>query len=230
MKNFSFNARAFLIFAGFLFLFFTQPLHAQLFKGGLVIGGNFTQIDGDGIGGYTKLGFQAGGTSQIAISDRWHLSLDILYSQKGSASSSSLTSFQGVPFKIRLNYIDLPLMIKFHDKKGGFIFGAGLSLNRLLSYKYLEMLGGKMEDMTSSRFIEEKPFNRWDLNGVGSLGYMFSDVWGIEVRVHYTVLPIRKDCSTSTLSNCGWYNNTIALRTLFLFSALGKKNDKAGDL
>lgn len=208
-----------------LLLCFTQNLKAQLFKGGLILGGNFSQIEGDGIGGYTKLGLVAGGTSELALNDRWHLSLDILYSQKGSASSSFFTGYDGTPFKIRLNYIDLPLMVKYHDKKGGLIFGAGLSLNRLLSYKYLEMLAGNMEDFTAIRFTEAKPFNSWDLSAVAGFGYKFSEVWGIDLRFNYSLLPYRKDCSTSVLPKCGWFNNVISMRTLFLFSAKGKKKN-----
>lgn len=192
---------------------------AQTFKGGLVAGANFTQIDGDAIAGYTKIGINAGFMSDIAINDRWSIALELLYSQKGSASSYKLTSYFGLPFQIKLHYADIPVLIKYNDAIGGLTFGAGMSLGRLVSYQYME----DGIDLTES-FDAVNKIKAWDLQALGEATYMFTPAWGLNLRVAYSVLPIRTDCATSLLRNCAQVNNVISLRTVFLFSALKRKS------
>jgi hypothetical protein len=197
----------------------TTFLQAQTFKGGLAAGINFTQIDGDAIAGYTKLGVSAGVMSDIALSDHWSIALELLYAQKGSASSYALTSYFGVPFKIKLHYADIPILAKYHDAIGGLTFGAGVSVNRLIAYQYLE----EDNDLTDVFDATDK-MNDWDLQALGEITYMFSPVWGLSMRAAYSVLPIRTDCANSLLRNCAQVNNVLTLRTIFLFSALKQKN------
>lgn len=213
-----------LLFIVFLCLSNLFLVQAQTFKGGLVAGANFTQIDGDAIAGYTKIGINAGFASEIALGKHWNLGLELLYSQKGSASSYSLTSYLGVPFRIKMHYADIPVLIKYHDAIGGLTFGAGASLGRLVSYQYEE----DGIDLTESFDVVDK-FRPWDLQALGEISYMFTPVWGLNLRVAYSVLPIRTDCGSSLLRNCAQVNNVISLRTVFMFSALNRKNVAGND-
>ncbi|MBK8471611.1 MAG: PorT family protein [Sphingobacteriales bacterium] len=208
----------------FIGCLFGTALKAQTFKGGIVAGANFTQIDGDAIAGYTKVGINAGVASEIVLGKRWSLALELLYSQKGSASSYSLTSYGGVPFQIRMHYADIPVLVRYHDVIGGLTFGGGASVGRLLGYKYVE----DGLDLTESFDMTDK-FNDWDLQLIGDISYMFTPVWGINFRIAYSALSIRTDCANSLLRNCAQVNNVLSLRTVFMFSALNQKNVAGND-
>ena len=62
-----------------IFLFFiAQNLNAQTFKAGITAGVNWTQIDGDDVGGFTKPGLYAGVISEIPLAQNWGLAFEIL--------------------------------------------------------------------------------------------------------------------------------------------------------
>lgn len=112
-----------------LSLILCNTLQAQRFQGMFIGGGNLSQIDGDEVYGFRRLGFNTGVgvLAPLGKTGKWQLSLEVLYSQKGARET-------GDPFHYdcRLHYIDLPLMIHFHDVKGGWTFGLGFQYARLL--------------------------------------------------------------------------------------------------
>ena len=55
-------------------------LPAQTFKAMVVVGGNLSQIDGDKLGGFNKLGLNTGLRVSADLNDRWSLSTEFLYS------------------------------------------------------------------------------------------------------------------------------------------------------
>ena len=44
---------------------------SQVFKSGLILGLSGSQVEGDGYGGYNKLGFIAGGFTNTNLSEKW---------------------------------------------------------------------------------------------------------------------------------------------------------------
>ncbi len=205
----------------FLLCFSTSIVYGQTFRGGLVLGANFTQIDGDAIAGYTKLGANAGFISEIPLTDNWIIGFEILYSQKGSATRSAFISPSGVVgnrFKINWDYAEIPVLIKYRDTQGGLTFGLGLSFNRLVRNRYIE----DGLDLTDSYFSNSPPKNL-DINGMVEMSYMFSDFFGLNLRGAYSVFSQRQDLANSRFRNAGQFNNVVSLRTIFLFSALFNK-------
>src|SRR5207249_3932615 len=67
----------------------------RTFIGGLIVGCNFTQVDGDNYAGYHRAGLNAGGIVYANLGDHLAASLEILYSQKGSRSNSSFQTSAG---------------------------------------------------------------------------------------------------------------------------------------
>lgn len=198
-----------------LVLFFSSTASAQLFKAGVALGANFAQIEGDDIGGYTKPGLHVGFTSELPLNQRWGLAFELLYSQKGS---NSFLTTAGNEFSLRYNYAEIPLLVRFHDLKGGLTFRAGVSLGRLVNYKYLL----EKVDLSQSYFATYKP-KKWDLESIIEGSYMFNNFWGVGIRWNYSLLSFRYDPN----SNFGGrqLHNLITLRTYFLFSALLEKDD-----
>jgi hypothetical protein len=188
---------------------------AQFFKAGIVGGLNASQIDGDNEGGFTKLGVNAGFISQVDISESWYLNFEILYTQKGSAPAFNTFRY----FKIQTDYAEMPLTIKYHDKKGGLIFGAGLSLERLVRAKFFNEFGN---DVSELYFVDSGKPKDWNLSGVLEGTYMFNPVWGLNIRFSKSILPYRTD-SSSQFRNFGQFHRSVAVRTIFLFSAFGEK-------
>ncbi len=118
-----------------------QPASAQQrFKAGLIAGLNASQIDGDRSAGYHKLGLMGGLRAAAILTDKTELSIELLYAQRGSQSEL----FPGnnfVPFKIKINYIEVPVMYNYADwleeeedeEYYKILFGVGLSYGRLIN-------------------------------------------------------------------------------------------------
>ena len=57
------------------------------FFGGVIAGTNLSQIEGDGIAGYNKVGANVGAIVYARLKGPWAASMEILYSQKGSLAN-----------------------------------------------------------------------------------------------------------------------------------------------
>ncbi|MEZ4962348.1 MAG: porin family protein [Saprospiraceae bacterium] len=84
----------------------------QRFRAGLVLGLNASQILGDDIGGYNKLGLQGGLRVNTILRDKMDLIVEMLYSQRGSRSK---TNEFIIPRKINLQYVEVPVMVSYKD-------------------------------------------------------------------------------------------------------------------
>src|SRR5688572_18833955 len=118
-------------------LIFLSPygLCAQTFRTAAVLGINMSQIDGDNLAGYHKIGLNTGLKSYAMLSEKFSLSFEMLFSQKGARSTTFFTPNH--PVRLTLNYVEIPVEINFHDRESA-IFSAGLAYARLLSYKRIE--------------------------------------------------------------------------------------------
>lgn len=125
-----------------LALLSASGLNAQTFSAMLVGGFNLSQIDGDKLGGFNRIGFNTGARVSARLSDRWHLSTEFLYSQQG-ASRVPTDDISSQYDKIRLNFVEVPVMINFSDWK--ILASAGVSYNRLINYEVISLTG---EDIT----------------------------------------------------------------------------------
>lgn len=79
---------------------------SQAFYGGLALGGTTSQVDGDHNDGFHKVGITAGAFVGLEFTDIFEAQFEIKYIQKGSSS----TTDDPVQFKIRLDYVELPLI------------------------------------------------------------------------------------------------------------------------
>ncbi len=128
-------------------------VEAQRFKGEIMAGVNFNQIDGDMVVGYKHIGAKAGIGAMLPFSWKkyntekpWALSMEILYNGKGARErnfnylldSSSSNFFDGkFKYKMNLDYISIPIMLQYYDKNTWAI-GVGLQYSRLVNSKEIE--------------------------------------------------------------------------------------------
>lgn len=90
----------------------TVTLRSQGFKAMAIVGLNASQIDGDNLYGFKKLGLSAGGRLSYTNVKTVDYSIEMLYSQRGS----SVNYFNNrEEEKINLNYLELPVIISLRD-------------------------------------------------------------------------------------------------------------------
>jgi hypothetical protein len=59
-------------------------LSAQRIKGAVIAGMNLSQVDGDEVYGYNKVGLNAGASAILPVGKWFSFSIETVYSQKGS--------------------------------------------------------------------------------------------------------------------------------------------------
>jgi hypothetical protein len=124
-----------------LFLSFSLSAQEDRFKASFTLGLNASQIDGDFDLGYHKIGLQSGINVATILSDKQQISIGMHYSQRGSQPKSYGDFVPAVPFKINLQYIEIPVLFHYLDWEVGekeyykFNFAGGLSYGRLFKSK-----------------------------------------------------------------------------------------------
>lgn len=182
----------------------TILLHAQTFSGMLVGGFNLSQIDGDRLGGFNKLGMNVGARVSARLTDRWHLSTELLYSQQG-ANRVLTDDISSIYDKIQLNFVEVPLMVNFSDWK--ILASAGVSYSRLINYEVIDDLG---TDITELEVYRE------DLAGlVLGATYFFSEKWALNIRWsrHFTSL---KEKDPMAIEPQKFIGRNIGVRVYFI--------------
>ena len=169
----------FTFFTALALLFFTEnALAQQRFKAGLVIGLNASQIQGDDIGGYNKLGLQGGLRAIAVLKEKMDISFELLYSQRGSYSKYSSPKCPNGDEKIALQYVEVPVLFSYKDwfqEEDGYYkvqASAGISYGRLLG---ATAEGSCHDDLTDK-------FNTNDIGFTGGVEYFASEHVGFGVR------------------------------------------------
>ena len=127
---------------------------AQVFNTGIVLGLNGSQVDGDGYGGFNKMGFIAGAFTNASLSEKWSTQFEIYYINKGSFKAARPDKGDYRHFNLNVNYIEIPLALRY--KYQNFMFESGLYGSKFLSYH--------MEDEFGERTINEYPFKSFSKN------------------------------------------------------------------
>lgn len=187
----------------------------KLFTGGLVAGANFCQVDGDNYAGYFKTGFNAGAVLYVRVNERFSVSMELLFSQKGARSNfrkqtNSDSAFVIVSQKINLNYAEIPVMLNIYDKRKSHV-GVGLSYAQLISAdEQVEVAGGYIYD--SNKY----PFKKQDINII--MGANLNLVKGLyaNLRFQYSIIPVRTNVDPE-IARSQQYNNMWTLRVMYLF-------------
>lgn len=144
---------------------------AQRFKASLIGGFNLAQLDGDDLIGFNKIGLNAGAKVAAVLSDRWQLSLEMLFSQQGSHRTRD-DLYYSLYDDIRLNVVETPVMISFMEWK--FHVSTGFSYGRLINFHAESPLG---EDLTDTETYREDLYF-WVVGAT----YYFQERWGVDVR------------------------------------------------
>jgi len=148
----------FLLFSLLLFSFLPSA-SAQRFIGGVAAGINISQVDGDEVFGYYKVGFNGGPYVKLMLDrkQRFSITMELLYSQKGAqlkngtyveriAKGDTLLIDQRYPqydkkffYKLRTDYLEIPLVVHFEDPRSKIGIGVGIAWSRLVYIREMQM-------------------------------------------------------------------------------------------
>lgn len=167
------------------FLFEFSNCFSQRFNTGIVAGFAATQVSGDQLAGFDKPGFQFGALVSADISQKFDLSFQILYTQKGSKKKSRVDQGDFRYYLLKLNYIEVPLLFTYKNSKR-FHIESGISYGRLVS--------SSEEDETGDigNIPDRKKFNNYEMGFLIGMNYMLFENFYMNLQATNSILPIRE--------------------------------------
>lgn len=176
-------------------LFSTSLVKAQEFNGGILLGGSFSQIDGDTFSGYNKSGVTGGFYVNRFFQEKLSAQFSLIYSEKGSYEDND-----DINYKCKLQYMELPLTLRYyHYKKVD--FEAGFSLGYLI--KQSEYFDGYIDENTL-------PFHKFDLSSIFGMNYKFTEKLQLGFHLNYSLLIVRHFSENNSTMEKGQRNNTLS--------------------
>ncbi len=180
-----------------IFLFFlTRFVAAQQFNGGVLAGLSTSQINGDTQRGFDKLGFYSGMYVSRDLSNALAFKIELLYIGKGAKKIVDKVE----EFKTHLNYVEMPflLTIKPVDK---FHFNLGVAASYLINSKLFE------QSYEVSAYTYD--INKFDIGGIITGEYYFSEKLAFNLRFEYSIIPIRTKPRA-------WFNSNLSFGLLYV--------------
>lgn len=197
-----------------LFIFFliivTSSLRAQRFNGGVMIGGDVSQVDGDTYDGYHKFGYLGGAYVSLQVSPHSSFQMELEYIQKGSRRNADTVTNGGNTYLLRLHYIEIPVLYQYTFKKR-FYFEAGPAAD--ISIGSVELLNNEEPPTTV-------PLRPVTLTGIFGFGANVTNHLRLNFRYNYSLMSIRNGTANGyrkIFFEVGQYNNVMSLSVLWDF-------------
>ncbi len=190
----------------------------RIFYGGLVAGANFCQVDGDYYAGYHKIGANFGGIVYAQLKKHIALSMEILYSEKGSKSNyvrvlAASPALAILKYGINTNYAEIPVMLNYFDKRKSH-FGVGLSYSQLVgSTETIQTDPPGQLPIDLSKY----PFKKSDINVLAGAQLHLVKGLFLNVRFQYSVVPFRTNIPPDPYARSSQYQNLWVVRFMYLF-------------
>ncbi len=216
-----------LVFPGSVFI-----ASGQRFLGGVSLGMNLTQVDGDEFYGFHKVGLNVGPMVSMPFgkNKNWSASMELLYSQKGSYHNGSTDS---TTYRINLDYAEVPLLIHFTDKKliSG---GVGFCYGQLVNYKETK------NNFYDSIFTYQNSLSNYEISIIADVQIrLWSKLWAnvryqYSLKSNHTVLVSDPTSYPRTTFTRDQYNNVISIRLTWIFNqekiAKTPKKERGADI
>ena len=191
---------------------------------------------------YAKTGFNAGFFLDYYFIDNIAFCTNLLYSQKGYVVKTSIESSIGYDYKIKeeikvnLNYLDFPLLLKYHFKNGIELSG-GLLLSFLVSdkviteateiYETIDSVSGNIVTVTEHTTEKDDYDDVIDNNDPNAL------LTGFQIGISYAIkrfnilIKINKNSSFGDIQNIGNNKNiTLQFQLGYVFKKRQKTKNK----
>jgi len=185
---------------------------AQKFDAGLLLGLNTSQITGDNFSGYNQPGLIAGIWTARTIGAKSRISMEIQYLPKGSRKNSKPTDATFIFYRLRLHYIDIPLVYQYTIHKN-FSLESGLSYGALIGVYEADENGPFV-----GNFASQEQFKRSDISFVAGINWRMTDRLTFNLRSTNSIFPVRDHPNkVSTFLNRGQYSNCVMGRFQYQF-------------
>lgn len=193
----------------FLFLMINNIARGQSFKAAVLAGINSSQVSGDELSGFNKVGLFIGGSAILPVSEKSLVEMELLFIQKGSKTPTPKDGAANYFYRMSLNYLEVPLNYTFRPVKyvsvhAGPTFGV--------------LVGSKEED-NAGELTGQIPFQKTELGIDGGLSVYFSEHLSLTMRLSTSLLPIRKTGANSPLFESGQYNSGLAFFLQYTFGS-----------
>lgn len=193
----------------FLFLMINNIARGQSFKAAVLAGINSSQVSGDELSGFNKVGLFIGGSAILPVSEKSLVEMELLFIQKGSKTPTPKDGAANYFYKMSLNYLEVPLIYTFRAVKyvsvhAGPTFGV--------------LVGSKEED-NAGELTGQIPFQKTELGIDGGLSVYFSEHLSLTMRLSTSLLPVRKTGANSPLFESGQYNSGLAFFLQYTFGS-----------
>ncbi len=197
-----------------LFSLTTLYAGAQVIKGVAIFGTNITQVDGDEVYGFKKIGFNVGLAAIVPFNDRWSVSIENVFSQKGAYQKPKYADSLSGEYELKLNYLEVPVLVHYTDRNI-ITAGAGFSWGRLVGVGEWEH-GKKTET-----FLNSGDYSQNDINIIADLRFRIWKKLKFNIRYAYSIAKIRTR-EHADLSGNTWirkqYNNLVSFRLIYVFN------------
>ena len=179
---------------------------AQNFDAGLIGGFCTSQVSGDNLSGYNKLGSRFGAYISYPINKKMSYQLEMQFLQKGSKKPYTENSPETYLFE--LNYIELPATLNYQVKKGISI-ESGLGTAFLVGYK-------EQDEITD--IDTDKP-NTLALDFLIGIQYEFKKNLKLNIRYANSISRIRKHASEEESGlNSGQFSSLVSFALMYQIS------------
>lgn len=193
-----------------------EDFYHQLY-GGLILGANYSKIDGVVYDGYNKWNISGGGILFMSFGDvnlpfegTVALSMEVLYNQKG-ALGTGLTSSGMQSQKVDLHYAEVPIQINIFRGSKRNIYGLGASLG------YLGFAEETIEQKNGTVIKDGYPFHKLDLSFVITANVHLWRGFYLSPRFQYSMISIRNN-NNRFGGRDEQFNNLWSFRLMYLFN------------
>jgi hypothetical protein len=152
----------------------------RVFNTGIIGGLTTAQIHGDAIGGFNKIGFNFGGFVNVDLRNSFSAEFDMYFINKGSRKNPS--KWDRSYWSIRLNYIEVPILLRYKYKK--ITAELGLAFGRMINQKFLA--NGRKYTADSQRY-----FNKNEFSGIAGFQYQMKSNLSLNLRYSQSLWKVR---------------------------------------
>ena len=168
-----------------------QPVYGQRFTTAIVGGANASQIDGDMLAGFDKLGLTGGLKATVNFESAFDLNVEFLFTQRGSKPDIFNPDFDP-DIKIHHDYAEIPVYVSLGDwwqEEDGYhkvSAHAGISFGRLINARTFDYFNP--DDQSLDLLVPY--FSNTSLSWLAGLSYRMSKNWGLTGRYTRELTPL----------------------------------------
>ena len=194
---------------GILGFFATESSLAQPFSGGVLLGGNSSQVAGDNFSGFNKAGLSAGVFVRTQLDTKYGLQMELYFTQKGARSNTKAEEAGNLTYLLRLNYVELPVIFQYD--LGQLRLEAGLTA---------AFLTNSYEEIDYQENVNDV-WRKVTLNSLFGVRFLISNQWSAGLRTINSINSIRTQQATGNVkrygNKYGAFNDVLQLALFYTF-------------